>query len=73
VVYTHRNPQKHGFVEDFRAWLYSSYYAHLSDKPTRLNRDDVLGWFDGTEGFSTAHRQEADMRLLAPLVPADFD
>lgn len=73
IAYIHRNPQRHRFVDDFRDWLYSSYHAHLSDKPTRLNRDDVLGWFDGTEGFSTAHRQEADMRLLAPLVPADFD
>jgi putative transposase len=73
VVYIHHNPQKHGFVDDFRAWPYSSYHAHLSDKPTRLQRDDVLAWFHGPEGLVMAHRQEADMRLLAPLAPEDFD
>ena len=42
VVYIHQNPQKHGFVEDFRTWLYSSYQALLSTKPTRLRREDVI-------------------------------
>ena len=73
VVYIHHNPQKHGFVDDFRTWPYSSYHAHLSDKPTRLQRDDVLAWFHGTEGLVMSHRQEADMHLLVPLVPDDFD
>ena len=73
VVYIHHNAQKHGFVDDFRAWPYSSYHAHLSDKSTQLQRDDVLSWFDGPQGFALAHRQEADMQLLAPLVAEDFD
>lgn len=73
VTYIHQNPQKHGLVADFRAWSYSSYQAHLSDKPTRLQRDDVLAWFNGPEGFKMAHRHQADTHLLAPLVPEDFD
>ena len=73
VLYMHHNPQKHGLVDDFRDWPYSSYQAHLSQKATRLDRDEVLAWFDGVEGFKMAHRQEPDLRLLDPLIPEDFD
>ena len=73
VTYIHQNPQKHGLVADFRTWPYSSYHAHLSDKPTRLQRDDVLTWFDGADGFKMAHCHQADVHLLAPLLPEDFD
>lgn len=73
VVYIHQNPQKHGFVDSFRDWPYSSYHAHLSDKPTRLQREEVLGWFDCPQGFTVAHRQETDARRLKPLIADDFD
>jgi putative transposase len=72
VLYIHHNPQKHGLVDDFRTWPYSSYGAHCSQKPTRLARDEVLSWFDGGAGFRGMHQQEADLRLLAPLVGEDF-
>ena len=55
IAYIHRNPQKHGFVEDFRDWPYSSYSAILSSRPTRLQRAPVLAWFDGVEQFVAAH------------------
>jgi REP element-mobilizing transposase RayT len=42
VVYIHQNPRKHGFVDDFWAWPYTSYHAHLSDKPTCLQRDEIV-------------------------------
>ncbi|MEJ2736429.1 MAG: hypothetical protein P8189_23160, partial [Anaerolineae bacterium] len=35
VVYIHRNPEKHGLVDDFRHWPHSSYEAILSTKPSR--------------------------------------
>jgi REP element-mobilizing transposase RayT len=73
IVYIHRNPQKHGLVDNFRAWTYSSYHAHLSTKPTRLQRDEVLAWFDGAAGFRAFHRQEVSERRIAPLVVEDFD
>jgi hypothetical protein len=73
VVHIHQNPEKHGFVDDFRDWPYASYHAHLSDKPTRLQRDEVLDWFHGKESLVMAQRQEVGMRQLAPLVPDDFE
>ena len=73
VTYIHQNPQKHGFVSDFRTWPYSSYQALLSTKPTRLQRDDVLAWFQGVDHFEDVHRYEVDERKIAPLVPDDFE
>ena len=36
VVYIHQNPQKHGFVTDFRDWNFSSYHSIIGNAPTRL-------------------------------------
>ena len=45
IFYIHFNPQKHGFVKDFREWPWSSFGALLSSRPTRLQRDEVLRRF----------------------------
>jgi putative transposase len=66
IVYIHRNPQKHGFVKDFREWPYSSYYSLASARPTRLPRDDILAWFGGLEVFVAAHQRE-------PIVPESIE
>jgi REP element-mobilizing transposase RayT len=58
VVYIHRNPQKHGFVADFRDWPYSSYHALASARPTRLRRDIVLAWFGNAAAFVAAHQRD---------------
>jgi len=55
VAYIHRNPQKHGFVDDFRTWPYSSYQALASQQPTRLQREAVLEWFGGLAPFLAFH------------------
>lgn len=73
VTYIHQNPEKHGLVRDFRAWHYSSYRAILSIQPTRVQRDEVLEWFDGAAAFEAFHRQEISQRQVAPLVMDDFD
>jgi REP element-mobilizing transposase RayT len=73
VIYIHQNPHKHGFVDDFRTWPYSSYRTFLSTKLTHLKRGDVLAWFDGVDGFETSHQQEVPAHRIAHLVPEDFD
>jgi putative transposase len=72
VAYIHRNPQIHGFVEDFRDWPYSSYRAIRSSKPSRIQRADVLDWFDGPAGFEEAHTSQADEALIQPLIVDDW-
>ena len=73
VTYIHQNPRKHGFVKNLADWPYSSYRALLSEKPTRLRRDQVLAWFDGAAAFETSHRRTADEILIAPLIADDLN
>ena len=73
IAYIHQNPQKHGFVNDFRDWPYSSYQAHLGTKPTRLRREDVLAWFDGKAGFIEVHQQVVEGSQVSAFLPEDFE
>jgi REP element-mobilizing transposase RayT len=68
VAYIHQNPQKHGFVEDFRQWPYSSYAALISEKPTHLQRGEILGWFKGIGPFIAFHQTQVNPGSIAPLV-----
>lgn len=72
VRYIHQNPERHGLVDDFRLWPYSSYGAMRSAKPTRLRRDDVLAWFTDLRRFEAVHAQPIPEALLAPLALEDF-
>ena len=73
VIYIHQNPQKHGLIDDFREWPYSSYRALFSDKPTRLKRDIVLSWFDSPQQVEQLHRQRVNEAQIEALVVEDFD
>ncbi len=68
VTYLHRNPQKHGFVKDFRDWPYSSYHALLSDKPTYVKRVEVLDWFGDARTLVEFHLRDVDEREVAPVL-----
>ena len=72
VVYIHCNPQSHGLVRDFRGWAHSSYRATLSRIPTRLEREAVLEWFGGSDGFLAAHDLDPEREALADLVPEEW-
>jgi len=39
-------------------WKYSSYNAILSEKPTKLLRNEVIELFDGVENFIAQHKHE---------------
>ena len=67
IIYIHRNPQHHGFVDDFREWSYSSYATLLSTKPTRLQRDALLQGLGGPDAFIAAHTDD-DYNSIAELL-----
>jgi hypothetical protein len=73
VLYIHQNPQKHGFVQDFREWPYSSYHTLLSLKQTLLQRDAVIAWFATKGGFHFSHAQEMTDPGILAFFPDDFD
>ena len=73
VRYIHRNPQAHGFVEDFRTWPHSSYAALHGTRSTRLRRALVMDWFGGRASFRAAHDRAAGSQALPPAVDEDFE
>jgi len=73
IFYIHFNPQKHGFVNDWRDWPWSSYSAFMSGQPTQLQRGEVLDWFGSRERFAEFHGGAVDERLIAPLIEGDFE
>ncbi len=61
VYYIHFNPQKHGFVDSFKEWPYSSYHSLTAlTKQTNLKRDEVLEWFGGVEWYQDFHQMDEE-------------
>ena len=69
VRYIHYNPQKHGFVDDYRKWPYSSYPCATSENPSRLQRESMNGlvqWVEKPLSLpSGRNRLETDLLLVA--------
>ena len=55
ITYIHHNPQRHGLVNDFRDWSYSSYAALISGESSFVQRDEIIELFGGVEGFCRQH------------------
>lgn len=55
IYYIHSNPQKHGLINDFRNWKWSSYQSIINNKPTKLMRNEVIEWFGGKDEFIKFH------------------
>ena len=71
VAYIHRNPQLHGFVDDFREWPFSSYQAILSSKDTRIQRGTTLDWFGDRQVFLNLHLSGLDFSEISTWVEED--
>lgn len=55
IAYIHQNPQKHGFVKDFRDWKYSSYGIILTEKKTIVHREETMKWFGTKDEYLSLH------------------
>lgn len=58
INYIHQNPEKHGLIDDFRDWKWSSYSAYDSDLPSHIQREQVIAWYDGQHNFIEAHNTD---------------
>jgi putative transposase len=72
IFYIHFNPQKHGFVEDFRDWQWSSYHALRTQGKSKLSRAEVLNWFGDTAQFENFHRGMVDELAITALIDEDL-
>ena len=59
IMYVHLNP-KHHLDLKFEEYKFSSYQSFLSQKETKLERDEVLNLFGGIENFVFCHNQKND-------------
>ena len=67
AFYIHHNPQKHGYVDDFRMYRYSSWLAYNSQKATLLNRELLTELFGGIDDLLEYHKylhEENELNLL---------
>ena len=72
VWYIHHNPQKHGFIKDFRDYPHSSYHSHLHQKATKLQRTEVLAWFGDTNEYIKYHSIQTGDDNIQDLI-IEFD
>lgn len=68
IWYIHQNPQKHGFVNDFREYPHSSYHSHLQEKSTKLKREEVLNWFGDVNEYKKYHNVQSDEKNIRELI-----
>ena len=60
IIYVHLNP-KHHFDINFKDYRFSSYQGFLSDKETKIERNEVLELFGDFENFIFCHNQKNDL------------
>jgi putative transposase len=73
IAYIHQNPQKHGFVKDFRDWKYSSYGMIFAEKANVLKRDELMKWFGTKTDYLSLHAQLVTDAQAKWFVGDDFD
>jgi REP element-mobilizing transposase RayT len=64
VLYIHNNPVHHGVRQHAMDYPWSSYLTCISVKPTHLQRDAVIGWFNNQADFEAAHGSQGDIADL---------
>lgn len=67
ITYIHLNPQKHGLIDDFRNWKWSSYQAYCSNQPTHIPREQVIAWYGSPGSFLEAHQKLTNLEDLSTL------
>jgi len=71
ILYIHYNPQKHGFVDDFCSWPWSSYSALRGRGFTHLMRAEVLSLFGDVAEFERAHTGQMNETPIRDFVGDD--
>jgi REP element-mobilizing transposase RayT len=72
ITYIHHNPERHGLIDDYKLWPYSSYQIILSEKPTHVQREQVLTWFGDRKDYQTYHQEMETKEGLEVLISEDF-
>jgi putative transposase len=68
ILYIHNNPVHHCFCTHPIEYPWSSYLTCISVKPTKLNRDKVIGWFDDQANFKFMHDQKIEAEQIENML-----
>jgi REP element-mobilizing transposase RayT len=67
ILQVHCNPVHHKYTHSIEEWKFSSFKAHLSDKPTMIKRKEVIDLFDTRENFISCHNEKLEKIKSAPF------
>ncbi len=62
IHYVHANPVHHGFVKKTDDWKWSSYHEIISEKPSWLQREEVITWFGNKDEFINFLHQPVEIK-----------
>lgn len=68
IYYIHNNPVQHGFVKQMSVYPWSSYDSILSDKPTKLKRNDIINLYGSKDEFITYHNTHQSLNEITKFI-----
>ena len=68
VFYIHNNPVHHGFVTQMSLYPWSSYGTIISDKATKLKRNETIDMYGDIENFILYHNEIQNLNEISNLV-----
>lgn len=63
VINLHQKVLHQNLVLQIQQWKYSSYNAILSEKPTKIKREELLKWFGGINEFKHQHQITEEIKI----------
>lgn len=68
IFYIHNNPVHHGFTKNINLYPWSSYETIISDKPTKLKREDVIQFYQNKDNFIEYHNSEQNLQEINTFI-----
>jgi putative transposase len=68
IYYIHYNPVHHRFNDSISDYPWSSYYTVLSQKKTKLKRENVIERFSNLENFKSFHSKIQDLEDISDFM-----
>ncbi len=68
IYYIHNNPVQHGFVKQMSLYPWSSFESIVSDKPTKLKRDDVINLYGTKVDFLDYHNTTQNLNEITKFI-----
>ena len=68
IYYIHNNPVQHGFVKQMSLYPWSSFESIVSDKPTKLKRQDVIDLYGTKVDFLDYHSTSQNLNEITKFI-----